>query len=150
MVSGDNSKTGILYEMLDEKSRGILLLLNTMRYATLNELSARTRSTHYEVLHRLQGVINPLSVQRFGTSCASFVESRCDPLTGKIILFSWWLNDEFSREPVLVEVGENGEDIFLTAEMPGLELPRRMRASATFNNGILEVTVQKGGIPDER
>jgi hypothetical protein len=150
IISGNHSITGIFFEMLDEKSRLILMTLSKRGYATLDELSVAAQSTHYEVLQRLREVINPLSIRQFGKPFAVFMESNSDPLTGEKILFSWWLNQEFSHEPDLVEVTEEDESIYLTTKLAGLDLPRSMRATATFNHGILEVTVQKGGPSDGR
>jgi hypothetical protein len=119
-------------------------------YATLEELSTTAQSTHREVLHRLRKVINPLSIRRFGTPFAVFMESNRDPLTGEKILFSRWLNHEFSHKTGLIEVTVEEERIYLTTELAGLDLPCSLRASATFNHTILEVTVQKGGTSDGR
>ena len=150
IISGNRSKTGIILERLDEKSRIILLTLIWNGHATLDELSVAARSTHYEVLQSIRGVINPLSQHMSGKPFAKFKESNTDPLTGEKILFSWWMNDSIMPEPERVEVTEGDKTIFLTAEMTGVDLPRTMRASATFHHGILEVTVEKGGIKDGR
>jgi len=143
-------KSNLFFDGLDEKSRQILFALSTTGHATLDELSEAAHATHFEVLQRLREVINPESEQRFGVPFASFNESRTDVLTGERILFSWWLNDEYREDAGQVEVAEEEKDIFITAELPGSDLPRRMRASATFNHGILAVRVIKGGKPHER
>lgn len=145
VFSKNHSNTGIFLDTLDESSRLILFTLSTNGYATLDELSQASQSTHFEVLHRLREVINPESIRRFGIPLVVFRESKTDPLTGEKIPFSWWLNEEFCHESGQVEVTEDEEQIFMTVELAGSDLPRTMRASATFNHGILEVQIKKGG-----
>lgn len=145
VIPKNPSNAGVFPDMLDEDSRRILSALSTKGYATLDELSEAARCTHFEVLQRLRDVINPESIRRFGIPLAVFRESGTDPLSGENVHFSWWLNDEFSHEAGQVEVIEEDGDFFITLDLAGSDLPRRMRASATFNHGILEVKVMKGG-----
>jgi len=145
-----SKKSNLFFDGLDEKSRQILFALSTTGHATLDELSEAAHATHFEVLQRLREVINPESEQRFGVPFATFNESRTDVLTGERILFSWWLNDEYLKDAGYAEVAEEEREIFITAELAGSDLPRSMRASATFSHGILAVRVMKGGKTHER
>jgi len=145
-ISENYSNTSIFYDMLDEKSRVILHTPGRKGYATIEELSTAAQSTHYVILQRLREVINHLSIRRFGKPFAVFMESKTLPVIGEKILFSWWLNDKLLYGPRAVEVTIGKEKIFLLTELAGQDLPRRMQAAATFNHGILEVTVEKGGI----
>ncbi|MFA5253706.1 MAG: hypothetical protein WC367_03420 [Methanoregula sp.] len=138
------ANTGIFFETLDNRSRQILFTLSAKGYASLDELSEAVRATHSEVLQRLRDVIIPESVRRFGIPLAVFRESKTDPVTGESILFSWWLNDEFLSRAGQIEVMEDEEQVLVTVDLAGSDLPRSMRASATCSHGVLEVQVKKG------
>jgi hypothetical protein len=150
MLSCNHSGITDFFKGLDEKSRSILMNLGEKGYATLDEMSAATNSSHFEVLYRLKEVIIPESVKVFGTPLVTFMESGTDPLTGESILFSWWLNDGVLKETGQVEVTEDDDAIMVTMELAGSDLPRSMRASATCKHGILEILVNKGGKAHER
>ena len=150
MLSKNHSGITDFFKGLDKTSRSILMYLGEKGYATLEEMSAVTNSTHFEVLHQLKEVIIPESVKLFGKPLVVFMESGIDPLTGERILFSWWLNDGFLKETGRIEVTEEDDAIIVTMELAGSDLPRSMRASATCRHGILEIRVNKGGISHER
>ena len=150
MLSKNHSGITDFFKGLDKTSRSILMYLGEKGYATLEEMSAVTNSTHFEVLHQLKEVIIPESVKLFGKPLVVFMESGIDPLTGERILFSWWLNDGFLKETGQIEVTEEDDAIIVTMELAGSDLPRSMRASATCRHGILEIRVNKGGISHER
>ena len=150
LLSRTHSGTADFFKELDQTSRSILLYLGEKGHATLDEMSAATNSSHFEVLHRLKEVIIPESVKLFGKPLVSFMESGTDPLTGEKILFSWWLNDGFLKETVQIEVTEDDDAIMVTMERAGSDLPRNMRASASCKHGILEILVNKGGKVHER
>ena len=126
------------------------MYLGEKGYATLDEMSAATNSSHFEVLHRLKEVIIPESVKVSGKPIVTFMESGTDPLTGERILFSWWLDDGVLKETGQIEVTEDDDAIMVTMELAGSDLPRNMRASATCKHGILEILVKKGGKAHER
>lgn len=150
MLSGNHSGITDFFKGLDEKSRSILMYLGENGYATLEEMSAATNSTHFEVLYRLKEVIIPESVNQFGKPLVTFMESGIEPLTGERILFSWWLDDGFLKETGQIEVTEEDDAIIVTMELAGSDLPRSMRASASCKHGILEILVKKGGKSHER
>jgi len=150
LFSENHSGITDFFKGLDEKSRSILMYLGEKGYATLDEMSAATNSSHFEVLYRLKEVIIPESVNQFGVPLVTFMESGIDPLTGERILFSWWLNDGFLKETGQVEVTEEDDAVIVTMELAGSDLPRSMRASATCKHGILEILVKKGGKVHER
>lgn len=150
IARGSHSKMGDFFERLDEESRSLLLFLYEKGHATLNELSTLTRSSHFEVLYRLQEIVIPESMHQYGRPLVSFAESRIDPLTGERISFSWWWNDELIHESGQIEMTEEDKTLTITADLAGSELPRRMRASASFKHGVLEIRVNKGGKSDER
>jgi hypothetical protein len=150
VISGNYCGVTDFYKGLDEKSRSILLYLGEKGYATLDEISAATNSSHFEVLHRLKEVIIPGSVKLSGTPLVMFMESGTDSLTGERILFSWWLNDGVLKEPRQIEVTEDDDAIIITVELAGSDLPRGMRASATCKHGILEILVHKRGKGHEK
>ncbi len=150
MLSGNHSGITDFFKGLDKTSRSIIMYLGEKGYATLEEMSAATNSSHFEVLHRLKEVIIPESVNQFGKPLVTFMESGIDPLTGERILFSWWLNDRFLPETRQIEVTEDDDAIIVTMELAGSDLPRSMRASATCKHGILEIRVNKGGKSHER
>jgi hypothetical protein len=145
MLFGNHCGITDFFKGLDQTSRSILMYLSEKGYATLEELSTATSTSHFEVLHRLKEVIIPESVNRFGKPLVTFMESGTDPLTGERILFSWWLNDRFLHKTGQIEVTEKDDAIIVTMELAGSSLPRSMRASATCKHGILEILVNKGG-----
>jgi hypothetical protein len=150
LLSRNHSGITDFFKRFDQTSRSILMYLSEKGYATLDEMSAATNSSHFEVLHRLKEVIIPESVKLSGIPLVTFMESGIDPLTGEKILFSWWLNDGFLKESGQVEVTEDDDAIIVTMERAGSDLPRSMRASASCKNGILEILVNKGGKSHER
>jgi hypothetical protein len=150
MLPKNHSGITDFFKGLDETSRSILMYLGENGHATLEEMSAATDSSHFEVLYRLKEVIIPESVNRFGKPLITFMESGIDSLTGERILFSWWLNDGFLNKTGQIEVTEDDDAIIVTMELAGSDLPRSMRASATCRHGILEIRVNKGGKSHER
>jgi hypothetical protein len=132
-----------LYSELDEGSSCILRTLYERRYATLDELSACSGLTHYDVLHRLREIIIPMSVKRRGRPIAVFRESGTDLTSGRQIAFSWWLNDDVLHKKDAVEVVETSDSLVITLDRAGCDLPKTMSVSATCKHGILEIRVDK-------
>jgi hypothetical protein len=128
---------------LDEGSRVILRTLYEQKYATLDELSAISGLTQYDVLNRLQEVLIPLSIKRWGKPVVAFRESEIDLSTGNHVSFSWWLNAEVLRKTNAVEVVETGDSLIVTLDRSGYDLQEALRAKANCTNGILEITVDK-------
>ncbi|MCX6683913.1 MAG: hypothetical protein NTZ37_04200 [Methanoregula sp.] len=128
---------------LDEGSSSILRILYEQRYATLDELSACSGLTHYDVLHRLREIIIPMSVKRRGRPIAVFRESAMDLATGRQITFSWWLNDDVLHKTDAVEVVETSDSLVITLDRTGCDLPKTLHASASCKHGILEIRVDK-------
>jgi len=132
-----------LYSEIDEGSSRILRALYERRYATLDELSACSGLTHYDVLHRLRDIIIPISVKRRGRPIAVFLESATDLITGRQIAFSWWWNNEPPHRKDAVEVVETTDSLVITLDRAGCDLPKTMSVSATCTHGILEIKVEK-------
>jgi hypothetical protein len=128
---------------LDEGSRSILRILYEQRYATLDELSAFSGLTHYEVLYRLREIIIPMSVKRGGRPIAVFRESATDLATGRQIAFSWWLDDDLLHKADTVEVVETSDSLVITLDRTGSDLPKTLHATAHCKHGILEIRVDK-------
>jgi len=132
-----------LYSEIDEGSSSILRALYERRYATLDDLSACSGLTHYDVLHRLRDIIIPISVKRQGRPIAVFLESATDLITGRQIAFSWWWNDELSHRKDAVEVVETSDSLVITLDRAGYDLPKNPSVSAACTHGILEICVNK-------
>jgi len=126
---------------LDEGSRSILCILYEQRYATLDELSACSGLSHFEVLHRLREIIIPKSMKACGRPIVVFRESALDLATGRQIVFSWWLNNDVQRKADTVEVIETSDALLITLDRNGCDLPETLHASATCKHGILEIRV---------
>ena len=135
-----------LYSDLDEDSRSILRILYEQRYATLDELSACSGLSHYDVLHRLREIIIPMSVKRRGRPIAVFCESATDLATGRQIVFSWWLNDDLVHKTDAVEVVETSDSLVITLDRTGCNLPKTLHATASCKYGILEIRVDTENI----
>jgi hypothetical protein len=138
---------------LDEGSRSILGILYEQRYATLDELSACSGLSHYDVLHRLREIIIPMSVKRRGRPIAVFRESATDLATGWQVVFSWWLNDDVLHKKKEVEVVETSNSLVITLDRTGCDLPKTLHATASCKHGILEIQVDKenmGEVYEER
>jgi hypothetical protein len=131
---------------LDEGSRSILCTLYEQRYATLDELSACSGLTHFEVLHRLREIIIPKSLKARGRPIAVFRESAPDLATGRQIAFSWWLDDDVQHKADTVEVVETSDTLVITLDRTGSDLPGTLHVSARCKHGILEIRVDKGKI----
>ncbi len=150
LLSVHHSGPGGFFSQLDEMSRALLLQLAIRGYANLDEMSRATGSTHYEVLYRLQEVIIPASIRHLKRPVVLFRESGIDPLSGGNVLFSWWLNNECPGTSGRTEVTEDEDAVYITVELPGVELPHEFPVLVTFNHGIIEVKVRKGGDRNEK
>jgi hypothetical protein len=131
---------------LDEKSRQILWYLWWNRHAEIGELAQLTEAeTDMEVLSRIKQAINPAAEDILGEEIVKFENSKVDPITGKKVLFSWWLAEGLlrgeRREP-LVDIFEENNHIVIIAQLPApLELAGQARVE--YKDGILKINVEK-------
>ncbi|MDI6810938.1 MAG: hypothetical protein QMD80_04585 [archaeon] len=132
-----------LIEGLDDKSKTIIWYLYQKRHADIEELSEAVRISHYEVLSRLKEVIIPESERIMGKPIVKFEESKIDRVSGKKVLFSWWITDDAPVITNNVELFEERDRIVIIADLPGLRLPNHIDVSANYKNGVLEVVIKK-------
>lgn len=164
-----------LMKAVDENSRQIITYLLRERHAGIRELADLIcASSDMEVLIRIREAINPKAREVIGKPIITFERSKIDPLTGEKIVFSWWLKEELmnsvyndglldiineknglrvitslptQEENVEVEVKDDfliisGKEYY--KEIP-LFCPVEKRVNKTFNNGVLEVKLNKIG-----
>ncbi len=104
----------LFLDILDEKSRKIFWYFRWNGHARLAELTNLIgASSDMEVLYRIKEVINPAAVRIFGRPLLEFSESRIDRITGKKVLFHWWLL-AFTEDihPLKGKEGKSLVDIF--------------------------------------
>ncbi|MDI6905062.1 MAG: Hsp20/alpha crystallin family protein [Candidatus Bathyarchaeia archaeon] len=173
IVSEKTGKMISLIRSVDEKSRRIITYLLRERHARIRELSDLIcASSDMEVLIRIREVINPKAREVIGEPIITFERSKIDSLTGEKIVFNWWLKEEMTNstyndklldiideknvlrviaslppqeENVEVEVKDNfliisGKEYY--KEVP-LFCTVEKRVRKTFNNGVLEVQLNK-------
>jgi len=164
-----------LMRTVDEKSRQIITYLLRERHAGIRKLADLIcASSDMEVLIRIREVINSKAREVIGDPIITFERSKIDPLTGEKIVFSWWLKEELmdgvyndglldiideknvlrviaflppQEENIKVKVKDDflvisGREYY--KEIP-LFRPVEKKVSKTFNNGVLEVKLNKVG-----
>jgi len=168
-------KMNSLLKAVDEKSRQIIAYLLRERHAGIRELAdIICASSDMEVLIRIREVINPKAQEIIGEPIITFERSKIDPMTGEKILFSWWLKGElidsvydeglldiFDEKNVLrviaslptqeenIEVEVKDDLLIISGKEYYREVPLfcqvGKRVRKTFNNGVLEVKLNKIG-----
>lgn len=168
-------KMNSLMRAVDEKSRRILTYLLRERHAGIRELANLIcASSDMEVLIRIREVINPKARDIIGEPIITFEHSKIDPLTGEKIVFRWWLKEELMDDVYsdgLLEIFDEKNILRVIASLPpqeenvevevkdhfliisGKEYYREVplfctvekRVRKTFNNGVLEVKLNKMG-----
>jgi len=136
-----------LLQILDEKSRALLWHLWWHRHAEISELRELINATgDFEVLYRLNDVINEQSLRLWGRPIVNFEQSRIDSLTGEVVVFNWWFMDE-ENVPIsignrpLVDVFNEKDKLSIIAQVPTSVDPAQYEVS--HKNGILRVRLGK-------
>jgi len=162
-----------LMSALDEKSRQIIRYFLREQHAGIRKLADLIyASSDMEVLIRIREIINPKARQILGAPLLTFEHSKIDTLTGEKIAFSWWLNEELadsaSNNGLLDILDEKGilriiaflplqdEDVKVEVKddllmISGKKYYREVplfcsvekKITKTFNNGVLEVKLNK-------
>lgn len=140
-----------LMDVLDEMSRKTIWYLLWHRHARLAELTKLTgASADMEVLARLREVINPTAVSIFGRPVLEFSASRIDHITGKKVLFHWWLLDfTEDNQPLTGEGGklpadlfdEDGQIVIVAEVSPSISVSDMVKVEQ--RNGILTIRLDK-------
>lgn len=139
----------LFMDSLDEKSRRIFWYFRWHRYAKLHELVELVDATSdMEVLSLLNDVINPTALRFFNRLALEFSECRIDSITGKKMLFSWWLldficnNEPLSEDGNLVDVFYEEDKIIIVSEIPP-SIKVSHSAKVEQRNGILTIRLNK-------
>jgi hypothetical protein len=136
-----------LLEIVDEESRAMLWHLWWHGHADISELRPLvTAGGDFEVLHRLNDVINCRARALWGTPVVVFEQSRTDPATGRKVLFNWWLRDDvhFCQQdwhPPVVDVLNGADCVEVIAQVP-TEIDCA-HPEVQVKNGILKVSLKK-------
>jgi len=146
-----NEELRFFLDALDEKSRRIFWHFWYQRHVSLAELTELINaSNNMEVLYRLREAINPIAVSIFGRPLVDFCESRIDHITGKKVLFHWWLLDfiEDSQpqtglggKPALDLFNEHDHILIIAEVSPSLTLSDRVKVEQ--RQGILSIRLDK-------
>jgi HSP20 family molecular chaperone IbpA len=135
-----------LLQVLDEKSRALLWYLWWHRHAEIPELRELINATDFEVLYRLEEVINEQAQRLWGRPIVSFEQSRIDSRNGEMVVFNWWFLDE-ENVPIsagnkpLVDIFNEKDSISIIAQVPTSVDPTQREVS--YKNGILKVRLKK-------
>lgn len=141
----------LFLNVLDEKSRKIFWYLRFHSHVRLAELTDLIgASSDMEVLYRLREIINPAAVKMFGKPLLEFSESRIDRITGRKVLFNWWLLDitEDNQPPQgekgkpLVDLFEDDDHIIIVTEL-SRSVTVSDRVKLDQRNGILSIRLDK-------
>ncbi len=141
----------LFLDILDEKSRKIFWYFRYHGHVRLTELTKLIgASNDMEVLNRLREVINPTAIRIFGKPVLEFCESRVDPVTGKKVLFNWWLL-EFSEDhqsltgeevTPLVDLFDEEDQIVIVSEVsPSITVSNKVKVEQ--RHGILSIRLDK-------
>ncbi|MCY6354426.1 hypothetical protein [Clostridium sp. ZS2-4] len=144
-------KISLFLDALDEKSRKIFWYFRWHRHVRITELTKIiNESTDMENLYRLREIINPTAVKIFGRPVLEFSKSRIDPVTGKKVLFNWWLADILEENEsltgavgkTLVDLFEEDDHITIVSQIsPSIKV--KDIAKVEYRNGILSVKIDK-------
>lgn len=146
-----SDKLKVFLDCLDEKSKRIFWYFRYYGHARLAELTELIRaSADMEVLDRLREVINPAAIGVFGNPIVEFRETKIDQITGKKILFQWWLSDDTEENTFFLGAG-NKPLIDIFQEEDQLIIISEISPSITFSDnvkveqrhGILQITLNK-------
>jgi HSP20 family molecular chaperone IbpA len=135
-----------LLQVLDERSRALLWYLWWHRHAEISELRELINATDFEVLYRLEEVINEQAQRLWGRPIVSFEQSRIDSRNGEMVVFNWWFLDE-ENVPIsagnkpLVDIFNEKDGVSIIAQMPTSVDPTQREVS--YKNGILKVRLAK-------
>jgi hypothetical protein len=165
---------GLLISAVDEKSRQLITYFLREQHAGIRKLADLIHaSSDTEVLIRIREIINLKAQQIIGGPLVTFERSKVDPFTGEKIAFSWWLNEELidnTRNDKLLDILEEKNALRVIASLPleekdvkvevkenfliisgrkyyqkvRLFCPVKSEVRRTINNGVLEVTLNKG------
>jgi len=165
---------GLLISAVDEKSRQIITYFLRERHAGIRKLADLIHaSSDMEVLIRIREIINPKAQQIIGGPLITFERSKIDPFTGEKIAFLWWLNEELidnARNDKLLDILDEKDALRVIASLPLEEKDVKVEVKENFliisgkkyyqkiplycsvksevrrtiNNGVLEVTLNKG------
>lgn len=132
-----------LFGALDEKSRALLWHLWWNRHAQISELRELIgASQDYEVLYRLNEVINRKSEAMLGRPIVAFEHSRVDPLTGEKVLFSWWFLEIGECKLPQLDMFEEKDRVVIIAQLSGDV--DWSHPEVIYKNGILQIMLKKG------
>jgi hypothetical protein len=142
----------LFMDALDEKSRKIFWYFRWHGHCRLSKLvKLIDASTDMEVLYILKEVINPMAVEILGKPILKFCESRIDRITGKKILFSWWLLDfpedkeafAIERNEPLADVFDEEDQIVVVCDMHSSIEVVTDKVKIEHRNGILSIRLDK-------
>lgn len=142
----------LFMKSLDEKSKKIFWYFRYHRHCRLSKLvKLIDASTDMEVLYILKEVINPMAVEILGQPILEFCQSRIDRLTGKKVLFSWWLLDfledkeafAIERNEPLADVFDEEDQIVVVCDMPSSIEIVTDNVKIKHRNGILSIRLNK-------
>jgi hypothetical protein len=169
----DSTNTNQAMNPLDQKSVQILIYLLKERHAGIRKLADLINaSSDMEVLVKIREVINPKVQETTGQPLIIFEPSKLDPLTGEIITFSWWLNEELTEyipNGKSFDLHDEKDTLRVTASIPLQEEDIKLEVKDNFliiagkkyhqevlltsavegnvkktvNNGVLEVVLKK-------
>lgn len=141
----------LFLDTLDEKSRKMFWYFRYHGHVRLAKLTELIRaSTDMEVLYRLREVINPAAERIFGRPLLEFSESRIDRITGKKVLFNWWLSDFVEDNQLLageggkplVDLFDEDDRIVIVSEIsPSITVSDRVKVEQ--RHGILNIRLDK-------
>ncbi|MBU4445762.1 hypothetical protein KJ656_11875 [bacterium] len=124
MLNADQVAIEKIASELDSESRSILHYLWENSHATIEELaSLYDAPNHMEVLQRIRNVINPVSERIVGYPILVFERSKIDELTGKKILYSWWIigaDKKDERKATFLDLFDEGDYLRIIMELFGV------------------------------
>ncbi|MEW6540463.1 MAG: hypothetical protein AB1402_02455 [Bacillota bacterium] len=126
---------------MDSGSRLLFWYLASRGHASIAEMAAAVAAVnHFEVLRRLEEVINPAALTHLGAPAAEFRERDLDPVTGAPVMFHWWCRSGGEqRSAGLADVFDEAGRLKIFVQVP-LDF-RAGVPDVRINNGILEITI---------
>jgi HSP20 family molecular chaperone IbpA len=159
---------------LDLKSRKIVRYLIERKHAGIRELADLIEAdSDMEILSRIRELINPRSAEFYNHPLLTFHQAKIDTLTGKKVLFKWWISGDVDSkgDEVLIDVFKEDRELRcivyppfkvedLKVQVRGslltlrgidyykiIQLPYHIteEVERTQNNGVLDIRMRIGG-----
>lgn len=139
----------LFMDALDQNSKRIFWHFRWHGHTKLHELVELVNAaSDMEVLNLINEVINPTAMRFFNRPALEFYEAKIDCVSGKKLLFHWWLSDftgdkqQSADNGKLLDVFDEEDKIIIVSEIsPSLKVSNI--AKVEQRHGIVSISLEK-------